>query len=130
MEILENGQLPLLQINNSHSFETLTINIIESHEKSRYVALSHVWTDSVGHSRANALPRCQLQQLHQVIIALKNAADLITEGKGEFFMWLDTLYCPVEPAKGKMMALAQMKNTYLDATYVLVLDSSLQVCNS
>ena len=130
IKILENEQLPLLQINNYHTLEELTVKVIESHENSRYVALSHVWTEGMGNPRANALPWCQLQHLHQMVAALDKAADPLTEGEKELLIWLDTLCCPVKPAKGKMMALEQMKRTYEDATYVLVLDSSLQASDN
>lgn len=41
-------------------------------------------------------------------------------------IWLDTLCCPVLPAEARSLALAQMRRTYQDARYVLVLDSDLQ----
>lgn len=38
-------------------------------------------------------------------------------------IWLDTLCCPVSPLEIKRLAISRMKETYLDAAHVLVLDA-------
>jgi hypothetical protein len=41
--------------------------------------------------------------------------------------WIDTLCCPVRPDEAKKLALRRMKEAYLEAAHVVVLDAELQV---
>ena len=86
-------------------------------ENGDYVAISHVWSDGLGHSPGvNALPECQIRRLHDLI--------LVT-GLREPIVWIDALCVPAENGPGKRSALAQMADVYRNATNVLVLDSDL-----
>ena len=122
--ILESGSLPLLQIRPGNALSELSVEIVPSHSTSCYIALSHVWADGLGNPFQNSLPRCQLEFLHKIIqeynVILNPGADQ------DMLLWIDTLCCPVEPGKAKNTALASMKKTYLEATRVLVLDTSLR----
>ena len=122
-EILESGSLPLLRIQPGNALSELSVEIVPSSLTSRYIALSHVWADGLGNPFQNSLPRCQLEFLHEIIkeydVKLGSGADQ------DMLLWIDTLCCPVEPGKAKNTALASMKKTYLEATRVLVLESSL-----
>lgn len=124
-EILESGSLPLLRIQESHTLNGLSIELVPSQSTTRYIALSHVWADGLGNPYENALPRCQLGFLHETIN--KYYAKLYPQAVEEILLWCDTLCCPVEPGEAKNIALAQMKKTYLEATRVLVLDASLRM---
>ena len=44
----------------------------------------------------------------------------------DLFIWIDTLCCPVKPKDMKDEALALMRETYVEAEHVLVLDSELE----
>ena len=124
-EILESGSLPLLRIQKGHTLNELSIELVPSQSQSPYIALSHVWADGLGNPYENALPRCQLDFLHQTIndyYAIVNP-----QAAEEILLWCDTLCCPVEPGEAKNIALAHMKKTYLEATRVLVLDASLRM---
>ena len=126
-EILEDGYLPLLRIQQGHTLNELSVELVSSQATSRYIALSHVWADGLGNPHENALPRCQLDFLRRTIKA--HYEDVLP---GEFegvLLWCDTLCCPVQPGKAKTTALVKMKQTYQEATRVLVLDASLVVQN-
>ena len=124
-EILESGFLPLLRIQKGHTLSELSVKLISSQSTSRYIALSHVWADGLGNPYENALPRCQLDLLRQIID--KYDAAINPHAVDGILLWCDTLCCPVKPGKSKNMALARMKTTYLEATRVLVLDASLRM---
>ena len=127
--ILKDGRLPLLRINQRHLLADLTVEIVASESNSRYVALSHVWADGLGNPTENALPRCQLRYLHDLVQHLD--LDTNVEGlQGDLLLWCDTLCCPVAPKQAKDRALSYMRKTYEDGTHVLVLDTSLQRYNS
>ena len=124
-EVLESGSLPLLRIQTGNALSELSVEIVPSSLTSRYIALSHVWADGLGNPFQNSLPRCQLEFLHKTI---KEYNEKLNSGADqEILLWIDTLCCPVEPGKAKNTALASMKKTYLEATRVLVLDTSLRI---
>ena len=123
-EILERGSLPLLQIQPGNTLSELSVELIPSHPTSCYIALSHVWADGLGNPFQNSLPRCQLEFLHEIVKEYN--VKLNPGAEQDMLLWIDTLCCPVEPGKAKNIALASMKKTYLEATRVLVLDTSLR----
>ena len=126
-EILEDGYLPLLRIQQGHTLNELSVELVSSQATSRYIALSHVWADGLGNPHENSLPRCQLDFLRRTI--KEYYEDVLPEQFGGVLLWCDTLCCPVQPGKAKNIALVKMKQTYLEATRVLVLDASLVIQN-
>ena len=126
-KILEDGHLPLLRIRQGCTLRCLSVELVSSQATSRYIALSHVWADGLGNPHDNALPRCQLDFLRRTI--KEYYADVLPEEFGGVLLWCDTLCCPVQPGKAKDIALARMKQTYLEAARVLVLDASLVIQN-
>ena len=142
--ILRTNALPLIRVRRGQTLGDLSVDILASQPKCRYVALSHVWADGLGNPYANALPRCQLSYIGRIIKDLDIAAhsrdirDHSVKGKDveiqeeegdedeELLLWCDTLCCPVQPEEAKSLALEHMYQTYRDATHVLVLDASLR----
>ena len=116
-EIVKGGSLPLLQICQEGSLDTLTASVERSNSQSSYVAISHVWADGLGNPDANALPICQVQRLSALVQKVL---------PGDTFLWCDTLCCPTGPPDAKDRSLEQMKIVYEQASAVLVLDASLQ----
>ena len=139
--ILRSKALPLIRVRPSQTLEALSVDVVASQPTSRYVALSHVWADGLGNPYANALPRCQLLNIGKLIQGLDmdlRARDIrddhakerdSSQEKEELLLWCDTLCCPIQPKVAKDLALEYMHRTYQDATYVLVLDSSLRHCD-
>lgn len=131
--ILKDGHLPLLQIRPDRTPEKLSVNVVSSKKFPRYLALSHVWADGLGNPVENALPRCQLNFLCKTVDNFKLYTEIseIREDQEdqenqEILLWCDTMCCPAEQGEGKDLALKELKRTYLEASYVLVLDSSLR----
>jgi hypothetical protein len=84
---------------------------------SRYVAISHVWSDGFGNPQRNGMPICQLNSISKKVTTL--IGDQIP-------FWLDTICCPVDDnAPEQITAIALMEVTYAKAEAVLVLDKSL-----
>ncbi|KAL8695112.1 MAG: hypothetical protein Q9218_000390, partial [Villophora microphyllina] len=123
--ILRDGFLPLLKVVEGDGVSELSVEVVSSQTDVPWVAISHVWADGLGNPRHNALPRCQVLHLHGLVQSL---ASSLASGHGPFkaLLWLDTLCCPVAPEAAKSRALSEMKRTYQQATYVLVLESSMQ----
>ena len=138
--ILRTKALPLIRVRPSQTLEELSVDVVASQPTSRYVALSHVWADGLGNPYANALPRCQLLNIGELMQGLDmdfpnrivqddHIKENLREEKEELLLWCDTLCCPIQPKVAKDLALEYMHRTYQDATYVLVLDASLTHCN-
>lgn len=124
-EILEGGGIPLIVIDSD--WEGENIQLIEAEPDMAYVAISHVWSDGLGNVARNALCRCQLMRLSKLIGALPEPAENIV------CFWLDTICVPPDAAKrdnAQLKALEKMRQTYEEATAVLVLDSWLLNCAS
>ena len=128
-EILMSGSLPLLDITEGQDLSDLSISIRPSTSSIPWVALSHVWADGLGNPVDNALPRCQLQHLKKLARAVTSNSNGDRDPR-ESLLWIDTLCCPVAPEDAKRRALTEMRRTYQQATYVLVIESTLQACMS
>lgn len=85
----------------------------------RYVAISHVWSDGLGNNKRNSLPFCQIRKLQILVDDLYESKDRPVP------FWIDTICVPLEPLERKA-AIIGLKRTYEEADKVLVLDSTLQ----
>ena len=123
-EILSNSHLPLLRINGGPLLEDISLTVVSTKDFPKYLALSHVWADGLGNYRKNALPSCQLRFLRDKVQELKSSLGFPDDQ--ELLLWCDTMCCPAEAGHGKKLAILKLKETYMEASYVLVLDSSLR----
>jgi hypothetical protein len=122
--ILESGKIPLI-LSIDDGDENNDIVLIAAEEDMAYIAISHVWADGLGNVHRNALPRCWLLRLSNMTRNLPgNASNIL-------LFWLDTICVPRGNAyqdEAQKIALQKMRQTYEDATAVLVLDSWLLSC--
>ena len=87
--ILQSGSLPLIRIHDPGALSELRADLLSSQSSSRYVAISHVWADGLGNPRANALPRCQLSYLRNIVKRLKLELGTPDEQEDrEILIWL------------------------------------------
>ena len=141
-QILGNGGVPVLKITEVGS--SVQVQAIKSTSETNYIAISHVWADGLGNASSNSLPSCQLAKLKRLAMALQVkafalrnqgsspenngglcAGDGVADG-AEHFIWIDTLCCPCEPSKAKNNSILRLRETYMNAALVLVLDATLQ----
>lgn len=134
--LLRSQRIPLLKITQiDEDLESLQVEVVAYSPDTRYVAISHVWADGLGNPRGNSLPTCQLSYILERVNSLRACATFLSNPVTRaqdaedrpLFIWLDTICCPVLPAEARSLALAQMRRTYQDARYVLVLDSDLRL---
>ncbi|KFY20143.1 hypothetical protein V491_03953 [Pseudogymnoascus sp. VKM F-3775] len=119
--ILKDGKIPLI-LSLEENDKNGTIILVEADPSVSYVAISHVWSDGLGNTKRNGLPRCQLLRLSKMIRNLPgHHSDIL-------HFWVDTICVPPNAARlegAQLLALGLMPKTYEDATAVLVLDSWL-----
>ncbi|KAI1632878.1 hypothetical protein F4809DRAFT_61187 [Biscogniauxia mediterranea] len=123
-EILEQGQIPLILTmeENDENSEIIFYEYDAKDDNVPYIAISHVWSDGLGNLDRNALPRCQLLRLSNMVRNLPGGYSNM------LLFWCDTICVPPDSAKrhrAQNLALGQMRNIYAQAKTVLVLDSWL-----
>jgi len=116
---LKSGVIPL--ISTSCSFEEdVPLEIIPARSETKYVAISHVWSDGLGNPLANSLPRCQMVDIAHLVNQLYGPTDPPVP------FWMDTTCCPTEPEAATDLAIILMRKTYREADKVLVLENYLR----
>lgn len=142
--ILLAGSFPLIRMVRNERGRSPTLKIIPYQQGIKFVAISHVWSDSLGNSSGNSLPLCQLEKLttlaDQTCIAQStklpcNGLDIssdigdifhkiLTKGDSTTYLWLDIICCPhaSEFPEAHAKAISRMAETYSQAKRVLVLD--------
>ena len=154
-EIIRSGGVPLVSLHEAPHGK-LTIRVHTSKAKSRYTAISHVWSGGLGNVEGNSLPLCQLKYLDSCVSKLprdgergfnykKNAyvGDLTgkvgisplgldnlesSRSRNPKLFWMDTLCIPVDPKSSdlRIRAINKMDAVYAHAREVLVLDMEVQ----
>ncbi|RSL43759.1 hypothetical protein CEP54_014962 [Fusarium duplospermum] len=91
-----------------------------------FVAISHVWSDGLGNPQGNRLCLCQLRRIQQLVDSL------FMPGQGPVPFWIDSLGIPVGKSyvKDRQVAIARIGDTFRKANKVLVLENSLQMCQT
>ncbi|KAL8670078.1 MAG: hypothetical protein Q9168_005363 [Polycauliona sp. 1 TL-2023] len=114
--ILRDGNTPLITMDLSQTPSRMSIvRDREGSAQSKYVAISHVWSDGLGNPLANRMPRCQLDRIQ----SLANGIDPKREPPVPF--WIDTICVPIAPEL-KNLAIMSMGSVYHEAEDVLVFD--------
>ncbi|KAL2156575.1 hypothetical protein VTH82DRAFT_1320 [Thermothelomyces myriococcoides] len=145
--IIEDGGIPLVRLRGS-SKTGVRIEVTRMTARTRYVVVSHVWSDGIGNAHTNALPECQLRRLHAHMSNLKplkrsvnGDADfnLLTSLDAGFqtttttsrrpeYLWIDALCMPPGGATAflRLRAINKLPAVYQAADRILVLDSTLE----
>ncbi|KXX76884.1 hypothetical protein MMYC01_207851 [Madurella mycetomatis] len=141
--IIEEGGIPLIRLRGS-SKTGVRIEVVRMTARTRFVVVSHVWSDGIGNANANSLPECQLRRLHAHISRLKplkggrdtdfNLLSSLDSGfqtgraRRPKYLWIDALCMPPggPTAFLRLRAINKLPAVYHAADRVLVLDSTLE----
>lgn len=119
---LQNGQLPLIA--NRDYLGSTEVELLDTEQVGKYVAISHVWSHGLGNPRENSLPKCQLARLTKMV------AKLYQNEEGSVPYWIDTLCVPLNPPEARALAILNLRKTYRQADKVLVVDAYLETIDS
>jgi hypothetical protein len=90
---------------------------LSNSRKTAFIAISHVWSDGLGNTRANSLPLCQLHRIQKMVTELSDE---------QTSFWIDTLCVPLSREERKI-SLVNMIDVYQTAVKVLVLDRETEM---
>ena len=150
-EIIRSGGVPLVSLHEAPHGK-LTIRVHTSKAKSRYTAISHVWSGGLGNVEGNSLPLCQLKYLDSCVSKLPKDGErgfnyksenltgkiwisplgldnlVSSRSRNPKLFWMDTLCIPVDPKSSnlRIRAINKMDTIYAHAREVLVLDTEVQ----
>jgi len=147
VDIIRSNHIPLVSsMIDDHG--ALTIKLVAGTRHSTYAAISHVWAGGLGNFQRNALPKCQLLQLHQDVENTSRPPPDRSDGFGPVYKatramtrrlfpakssqqtpklyWMDTLCIPVNSEEARKVAINSMARIYAGAANVLVLDPELR----
>jgi hypothetical protein len=143
--IIEDGGIPLIRLRGS-SKTGVRMEVVKMTAWTRFVVVSHVWSDGIGNAHTNALPECQLRRLHAHMSELK-PLKRTGDGDADFnllssldtgfqpttarrpkYLWIDALCMPPggPTAFLRLRAINKLPAVYQAADRILVLDSTLE----
>ncbi|OKL58949.1 hypothetical protein UA08_05525 [Talaromyces atroroseus] len=156
--ILKDGGIPLAKITplaDEDGDAGFKIEIVRKRTGRPYVAISHVWSDGMGNCNGNSLPNCQVRLLYEQATRLVTDKEYIPRQVGDplehietgvsrlahfafgqargkdksVLVWIDTLCIP-EQRDVRSLAIQRIRQVYLDAYRVLILDSEMREVES
>ncbi|SPQ22687.1 68a87d7a-986c-4f96-9767-af43a3a43bdb [Thermothielavioides terrestris] len=143
--IIEDGGIPLVRLRGSPK-TGVRIEVARMTARTRFVVVSHVWSDGIGNAHTNALPECQLRRLKAHMSQLKPLRrsrdpdvdfNLLTSLDTGFqtarqrrpkYLWIDALCMPPGGTTAflRLRAINKLPAVYQAADRILVLDSTLE----
>ncbi|KAK4135520.1 hypothetical protein BT67DRAFT_377586 [Trichocladium antarcticum] len=143
--IIDDGGIPLVRLRGS-SKTGVRLEVTRMTARTRFVVVSHVWSDGIGNANSNALPECQLRRLHAHVSKLKplgrnrdaerefNLMSSLDTGfqtaaaRRPKYLWIDALCMPPGGATAflRLRAISKLPAVYQAADRILVLDSTLE----
>ena len=147
--IVASGGIPLVRIKRSPLGRT-ELQVVPYTPSSKFIAISHVWTDRQFGSAQNCLPTCQVGYLGEVLSSLATSMDHwgLREWSANWwssrpsetaplshayeYFWLDSFCIPqaVEHADLRSKAIGSMNLIYATASHTLVFDQGLQALDA
>ena len=125
--ILKRGKVPAVEVKSKHDGASAALNVRQGSADEPFVAIPHVWADGLGNMQGNALPACSLQRIAALVNELPREED--TEESPMPF-WIDSICVPVSPPDLKQLAMAHLREPYMFASHVLVLDRTIEMIHS
>lgn len=142
--IIEDGGVPLVRLRGNLK-KGIRLELRRMTARTRYVVVSHVWSDGIGNANANAMPECQLRRLFSHLSRLKplkegkdagaefNVLNSVDKGfqsaarRRPKYFWIDALCMPpVGTNVLRMTAINRLPAVYQAADRILVLDPALE----
>jgi hypothetical protein len=123
MNILTENMIPLVRLDIANGEPYLSITAWSTEFPKDYIAISHVWADGLGGATEKGLNQCQVERLSKL-------CNSVNKSKDNTWFWLDSLCIPRVNETIHMKALVGIRDVYLNAISVLVVDKTIEQCTS
>ena len=117
----QDGSLPLIDYTWTKDCTAAKLHVVSKESNPEFVAISHVWSDGFGNPKVNALHTCVFTQICRIVEKLPKTTSRLTTP-----FWMDTICVPLAPKEMKRIALNKLRDPYIDAQHVLVIDNYLR----
>ncbi|KAJ5884801.1 hypothetical protein N7495_009311 [Penicillium taxi] len=156
IDILKDGKIPLVKFEKNEHDGHAKLKIVPARVDSRYVAVSHVWSDGLGNSHDNSIWQCQLDSIIESISNLPNhrgetmshlafnrretlspwsIPGIYSRNEPYDLFWLDILCIPAKhalcglvdiPEDLRSTTVSQISAVFAGAMQVMILDREMQ----
>lgn len=123
MAILDADQIPMVCLEHLNGTPILKVVATSKTAPGDYIAFSHVWADGLGGSTEGGLNRCQAERLSMLCSTFKETSKPV-------HFWVDCLCIPRSDRKIYYKALVAIRDVYLNASTVLVIDKTIEECTT
>ncbi|KAH6666291.1 hypothetical protein B0J14DRAFT_705325 [Halenospora varia] len=123
IRILRENEIPIMCLDTLNGELQLTVSASSKAIPGDYIAISHVWADGLGGSTEKGLNLCQVERLNKLCNSLKTAS---TSAR----FWVDCLCIPRSDKDVYIQALVGIRDVYINASAVLVIDKTIEECTS
>jgi hypothetical protein len=124
MDILNEDKLPVISLEYHDGEPRLAVSAANKEETGDYVAVSHVWVDGLGGSTEQGLLCCQVLRLNAL------ASKVMGRAGSPMKFWVDSLCIPRSNKQTYYKALIGIRDVYLCASTVIVVDRLIQKCSA
>ncbi|KAL8671599.1 MAG: hypothetical protein Q9168_003905 [Polycauliona sp. 1 TL-2023] len=121
MTTLIDDQIPVMRLQEQNGRLAVDVSGTPKTEPGNYIAISHVWADGLGGATETGLNECQARRLSDLCSALNQSTEIV-------WFWLDCLCIPRTDKDVYIRALISIRDVYLQASSVLVLDKTIMKC--
>lgn len=90
LDIARKGEIPIISVVEQTRPDLASVYRFQVHPRrklSKYVAISHVWSDGLGNPEENALPLCQVKKLQAIIESVHESHEFRTKVHDLSFLW-------------------------------------------
>ena len=123
MKILKEDKIPVMCLETLSGEPQLIVSASSKTDPGDYIAVSHVWADGLGGATECGLNRCQVERLSKLCNSVKKRSM-----NGHF--WIDSLCIPRVDRDVYIKALIGLRDVYINASSVLVVDKTIEECTS
>ena len=119
--ILKDDDIPIMRLERANEKLRLTVSAASKTKPGNYIAISHVWADGLGGSSERGLNLCQVERLSQLSSSYRKTSN-------NLWFWVDSLCIPRVQKDVYYKAPVGIRDVYINASTVLVLDKIIERC--
>jgi hypothetical protein len=122
-DILRADMIPIMRLETINGKYHLRVKAASNNNRIDYIAVSHVWADGLGGKTESGLNQCQIERLRKLCTSISETAN-------NAWFWVDSLGIPRRDKNIYYKALVGIRDVYINASAVLVIDKTIEECTT